>query len=140
MSVTSIRTKYDGTTYRSRAEARWALLFDLSDIAFQYEPEGYRLKSAWYVPDFWLESWASYFEVKPEGCEIGPGHYTPERFKAEDLASHTRRTVFAACGWPTLYMDIFQFNPDEIAPDVVRITDGFDVCMIRQAKQFRFDW
>jgi hypothetical protein len=53
--VKPIETTYKGYRFRSRLEARWAIFFDTLDLAWQYEPEGFELKTgARYLPDFKL--------------------------------------------------------------------------------------
>lgn len=52
MNLTPIRTKYKGYSFRSRLESRWAVYFDLLGIPWQYEPEGFRMGSVCYLPDF----------------------------------------------------------------------------------------
>ena len=70
----AIPTKYHGVEFRSRLEARYALMFDMLDIKWEYEPEGFDLpKKEWYLPDFYLpevylrssKKVGVYFEVKP---------------------------------------------------------------------------
>lgn len=139
MHERTIETTYKGTKYRSRTEARWAVLFDYCGVGFQYEPEGFNLSSGRYVPDFWLDM-GCYFEVKPEECEAGPGHYTRERLVAEDLASLKGKTVVMACGSPNEAMDFLWFEPNAISPDYKPITDYFTSWQIKQAKAYRFDW
>lgn len=57
-------TKYNGTIYRSRLEARWAAFFELIGWEYEYEPIDF---DGW-SPDFRvttpLDSW--YFEIKPD--------------------------------------------------------------------------
>ena len=65
--IKPIRTTYNGTTYRSRTEARWAVFFDMERIPFRYENEGYQAGMGWYVPDFEMVEADELvvFEVKP---------------------------------------------------------------------------
>ncbi len=52
----SIPTKYSGHTFRSRLEARVAVFFDVLNLSWEYEPEGYDLPiNGWYLPDFLLK-------------------------------------------------------------------------------------
>lgn len=60
----AIPTRYNGIEFRSRAEARWAMLFDLLEIKWSYETEGYQLQTCWYLPDFWLSGLNAFAEVK----------------------------------------------------------------------------
>jgi hypothetical protein len=62
----AIETKYKGCRFRSRLEARWAVFFDAIGIEWEYEKEGYKLPSGWYLPDFWLPETKTWVEVKPE--------------------------------------------------------------------------
>jgi len=63
--IQAIETIYRGYRFRSRLEARWAVFFTTAGVAFQYEPEGFRLPSGWYLPDFFLPTFTAYLEVKP---------------------------------------------------------------------------
>lgn len=59
----SKETDYAGVHFRSRLEARWALLFDALGVPWQYEPRCFRTPEGGYLPDFlvgvrspwWLE-------------------------------------------------------------------------------------
>jgi hypothetical protein len=64
--ISTIETAYNGVTFRSRTEARWAVFFDAAGIPWQYEPEGFEFCGERYVPDFWLPREQTYFEVKGE--------------------------------------------------------------------------
>lgn len=65
MTITALPTTYKGTRFRSRLEADWAATLDSLDIAWIYEPEGYKLPSgACYSPDFWLPDMRVWLEVK----------------------------------------------------------------------------
>lgn len=62
----AIDTYYNGNYFRSRLEARWATLFDLGGIRYEYEPDGFTLSNGnKYLPDFYLPDHQSYAEVKP---------------------------------------------------------------------------
>lgn len=56
----AIPTKYGGTNFRSRLEARWAAFFDLSEIRWSYEP----IDLDGWCPDFGLDL-NVLVEVKP---------------------------------------------------------------------------
>lgn len=50
-------TLYNGTVYRSRLEARWAVFFDVLGIQYEYEKEPYTMKyGIRYLPDFVLQN------------------------------------------------------------------------------------
>jgi len=60
-------TLYHDTLFRSRLEARWAMLFDREQIAWHYEPQGFWVGNDVYIPDFWLPERGWFVEVKPDG-------------------------------------------------------------------------
>lgn len=43
MTLNPIETRYASCRFRSRLEARWAVVFDTLGISWQYEPEGFHL-------------------------------------------------------------------------------------------------
>lgn len=58
-TIAAIPTEYNGTTFRSRLEARWAAFFDFCGWRWDYEPNDWN----GYIPDFRIGH--TYFEVKP---------------------------------------------------------------------------
>ena len=46
----AIETRYKGYRFRSRLEARYAVLFDSLKIEWEYEPEGYVLEDGTWYP------------------------------------------------------------------------------------------
>jgi hypothetical protein len=71
--IKAIPTRYKGYHFRSRLEARWAVFFDVLDIKWEYEPEGFDLPSGRYLPDFRLPETRRWIEVKgatPSKSEI----------------------------------------------------------------------
>jgi hypothetical protein len=87
----AIETRYNGYRFRSRLEARWAVYFDADGIKWDYEVEGFQLRSGLYLPDFWLPQVKMYAEVKP--AEFFPH----ELQKARELTE--------ASGFPVLLLD-----------------------------------
>lgn len=72
-AITILPTEYRGITFRSRTEARWAVLFEHMGLVWDYEPEGHGLEGRGYLPDFYLPELDMWFEVKPaetDGSEI----------------------------------------------------------------------
>jgi len=56
-SIKPIETHYKGYRFRSRLEARWAVFFDVMEIEWDYEHEGYDLGPlGYYLPDFYLSN------------------------------------------------------------------------------------
>lgn len=64
----AIETVYGGYRFRSRLEARWGVFFDAVGSAWEYEPEGFIVDGAPYLPDFLLPKSEQYLEVKPQSC------------------------------------------------------------------------
>lgn len=62
-----IPTRYGGCFFRSRLEARWAVLFDYLGLRWLYEYEGFELGALGrYLPDFWFPDLTCWGEVKPK--------------------------------------------------------------------------
>ena len=54
-TIKAIETRWKGYRFRSRLEARYAVLFDALGIQWEYEKEGYSLPNGMlYLPDFWI--------------------------------------------------------------------------------------
>jgi hypothetical protein len=74
VTIRAIDTEYAGHLFRSRLEARWAYVFDLMKIRWEYEPEGFEVNARLtdpscdtrfrYLPDFWLPDLKVWAEVK----------------------------------------------------------------------------
>lgn len=140
MTIRVLETEYNGARYRSRTEARWAVLFDHAGYDFQYEPEGYDLESGWYVPDFWIPRLDAFFEVKPENVIIEAGYYCLERSLGEDLAYTTGKDVLFGCGSPHELLEISRIKRDGIPPLREWLTSIVSASAISRAKAYRFDW
>ena len=92
--INPIETKYKGYKFRSRLEARWAVFFVKMGIKFQYEPDGFKLDSGWYLPDFWLPQVKMWAEVKPN-------EFTKREYcLAYDLSKSTGRPCLMLVGEP----------------------------------------
>lgn len=64
-TIKAIETRYAGCRFRSRLEARWAVLFDSLGYEWRYEPQGFDLGSGvWYLPDFYLPRIDRWLEIK----------------------------------------------------------------------------
>lgn len=65
-NIQAIETHLYGCRFRSRLEARWAIFFETLGLPWEYEAEAYRLPDGdVYLPDFWLPTLNTWFEVKP---------------------------------------------------------------------------
>ena len=90
--IKAIETKYKGCRFRSRLEARYAVLFDALGIEWHYEPEGFELEHyGRYLPDFYLPQIDMWAEVKAKPFDIN------ERNKAFALSSGTSKPCYF--GW-----------------------------------------
>ena len=105
----AIETEYRGYKFRSRTEARWAVWFDEMDIPFEYEKEGYDLDGTYYLPDFWIDCWDSFVEIKGVEWDKLP---SVDKIKVRKLAYHSRKPVIVLSGVPAHkeYM-IFEYDP-----------------------------
>lgn len=80
-TVKALPTTYAGVEFRSRLEARTAMLLDQHGVNWHYEAEGFELSDGTrYLPDFWLPATRTYIEVKGQNA---PGVEKAEQFAAE---------------------------------------------------------
>lgn len=96
--VSAIETRFRGTMYRSRTEARWAVFFDALRVSYSYEPERLSLSSGEsYLPDFFVRDFRAYFEVKPSSESI----VTEECVRARTLSQdRPKQRMWLAMGAP----------------------------------------
>lgn len=106
--VSAIQTAYASCRFRSRIEARWAVFFDCMGIPYEYEPDGYFVAGAAYLPDFYLRKQHLFVEVKPDDP-------TPEEIdKATGLAVETEREVIIAMGGPQERFQLIRIAPSGV--------------------------
>lgn len=122
----AIETTYKGYRFRSRLEARWAVFFDAMGARWEYEPQGYALKSGWYLPDFFLPDIQGglWVEIK------GQRPTDLERKKLIELSAHTAHPATFRVGDPM--RDVTQLI-NECAPNASNSDDcwvyfGADDC------------
>lgn len=102
-TIKAIETEYKGYRFRSRLEARWAVFFDMLELEWEYEAEGFILENGTrYLPDFWLPKLNTFVEIKPKTENYGAW---PKDVKAFDLAnlfqkSGDSREIVILCGTP----------------------------------------
>jgi len=100
--IKPLETEYNSHKFRSRTEARYAVLFHELGVKYDYELEGFNLDGDWYLPDFWLPEFQCWIEVKgdaPSAEEIG---------KCQRLAQATNKLVYLFYGTPW-----YDLDPDE---------------------------
>lgn len=87
MDIQPIETTYNGVTFRSRLEARWAMTFDILGVRWFYEHEGYQTSTGFYVPDFWLpDTYLRHKYKKGVLFEVKPAGYGYTHKKLEEVA------------------------------------------------------
>ena len=70
MNYKPIETFYAGHRFRSRLEARYAVLFDSLGIRWEYEGQGFEVVGRPYLPDFRLLDSGTWVEVKGAETEL----------------------------------------------------------------------
>jgi hypothetical protein len=92
--IKALPTPYNGITFRSRTEARWAVFFDVIGWQWDHEKEGFDVDGRWYLPDFYLPEFPMWFEVKPDQTDGA------ERKHFADLCRLSKRRGIIAYGQP----------------------------------------
>lgn len=117
MRIRAIETEYAGYRFRSRQEARFAVMLDALGIGWRYEVEGLEIvgksQTVYYLPDFIIEATGAYIEIK--GAEPTEGEFA----KATMLAQATNSQVAIFWG-PFKHVDFKRNN-------VLFHTNGLDV-------------
>lgn len=101
--IKSIKTEYHNTTFRSRLEARWAIVFDNIGIEWKYEPRPFNVGTntfIGYLPDFYIPSKKLWVEIKPI--------YLRENFKDIYMAGSICKN-----GWRNVFVDGLRSSPIE---------------------------
>jgi hypothetical protein len=164
-SLKPIETRYNGYHFRSRTEARWAVLFDALGIKYEYEKEGYELICGPYLPDFWLPfpnelnfsgypGAGNWIEIK--GCEPSQD----ELSKLLHLSIETKHSANLLWGTPWNFKRYFthrhgncgwsdKFNPnpfenrDDTYWDIILMFHNYNVSFVYEAigksKSARFE-
>ena len=136
----AIETRYKGRLFRSRLEARYAVLFDALHIEWDYEPEGFEFDDGMrYLPDFWLKDrkqplQGGWVEVK------GQTPMPQEVLRMRLLANASRHFGAILCGSPER-VEVYLFEPDS-AHEVLLTRDKSDplgvfLCRLNAYNDFR---
>ena len=102
-AIKPIETIYNGYRFRSRLEARWAVLFDEALIDYEYEHQGYRLSDGTlYLPDFIIRD--CYSPISEDlFVEVKSGEPNEnEAQKARQLSLDTKTPVLIVSQIPAL--------------------------------------
>jgi hypothetical protein len=100
----AIETSYKGYRFRSRTEARWAVFLDAIQIKWSYEQQGFDLSGIPYLPDFWIEDWQAWIEIK------GPEPTPQELDKCRLLSEASGKRVLLIYGEPWIDGDKPKYN------------------------------
>lgn len=80
-------TSFRGIRYRSKTEAKWAVFFSVLGVDYRYEETAFKLETGdMYLPDFFIQEFNAYLEVKPDSDLI----VTEECKKARQLAKELK--------------------------------------------------
>lgn len=103
MSIKAIETAYKGYRFRSRLEARYAVMFDALGLEWEYEPEGFNLGNGiYYLPDFKVKlsgDTTEWFEVKGDTSNIS----IEECVKIFEFSKHHSLTILDGSPKVTVY-------------------------------------
>ena len=110
--IKAIETKYNGYSFRSRTEAKWAYVFDKLNIKYLYENEGYELENGdWYLPDFYLPEQDFFIEIK------GTTPNQKELDKCSFLANGLNKPVVMVIGNPDSFNALCFYGYNRPADD-----------------------
>lgn len=117
MLMDAIETCFDGHRFRSRTEARWSVFFKTLRMPYLYEPEGFALKSGYYLPDFYLPKQKLWLEIKPmvdydlDGYALWPEDARWGEFADYD-GGQMARPLIVLCGTPKHVPQHDMYKPD----------------------------
>lgn len=102
-----IETRFRGYHFRSRLEARWCVLFEELRLRWEYEPQGYQLASGYYLPDFFVNDWKTWVEIKPWLAATDVALHCA---KIRDLEKATSQCALVVYGPPNLIHGAMVFS------------------------------
>ncbi|MDQ5959019.1 MAG: hypothetical protein QG592_97 [Pseudomonadota bacterium] len=140
----AIETRYKGYRFRSRLEARYAVLFDSLKIEWEYEPEGYVLEDGtWYLPDFFIRFPVGSAKRKryPDAgywVEVKPVPPSPaEAAKLVNLCRGSGHHGYVLCGPPTRDAKAFAVDSSRgMTGEAMRLPDSAIVWCCATVRRF----
>lgn len=111
-SIRIIRTRWHGCQFRSKLEAKWAIVFELMGLEWSYEPEGFMVGNVWYEPDFLVAG----FDGRGEGwsfIEVKGNMKDPDRRKIRAISKFFPVYVVGDIPWSDPLDDQFDKWSDE---------------------------
>lgn len=118
----AIPRTFNGVTFRSTTEARFAALFSRLGLVWSYEAEGYTDGDVSAMPDFWLPRFAAFLEIKHSD------DYNRMKPAAVARASGTCVLVATSAPWFDESWSMARFHPDGSVSHgwtLSHIEDGF---------------
>lgn len=105
----TIDTLYNGYTFRTRLEARWAVFFDVIGMKYDYDVESFELNDGTIIhPNFYIHDWGPHlYKDEPEDSPMRVGSWVQifvhevneeELKNATFLCSETNKPVFLIWG------------------------------------------
>lgn len=151
-----IDTIYNGYKFRSRLEARWAVFFDNINLSYIYEREGFDLDGTWYLPDFWIENWQCWIEIKPDIPDltksnvkeynlchklakylnqnvllVGGNPWSKDN-SIQSYQKHTREYDIAIFTTPNLIENGFNFKNKQFQKGIINISNNGIICPLEK--------
>lgn len=120
LAIGVIETEYRNIRFRSRLEARWAVLFDEWGKRWEFEPEGYSDGRTRYLPDFWLPDMDCFWEVKRDLSSMEDQELDRALEKAQMLVEQSGKGCMISFGFP---QDIY----DTEGKVLIFLPDGSDL-------------
>lgn len=118
----AIETRYAGRRFRSRTEARYAVLFDALKLDWDYEPEGFEIGAGRYLPDFFIRfpkdsSQAKRWPGAGYWIEIKGGEPTAaELEKLAQVSRYTEHKAYLFAGQPNKASGWASARDGDLAP------------------------
>jgi hypothetical protein len=139
-------TQYGNILFRSRTEARWAVLLDFTPnvLNWWYEPETFKMPNGWtYTPDFLVKFCRPSGKIDTVYLEVKPSAPSGDWSRAVDRVVR-RHNIVVIVAWADFYNNVGvqfrSFTPDA-KKDVRYLLDCFSKSGqgYYHARHFRFD-
>lgn len=98
--IESRDTEFNGIIFRSWLEARWAKFFHHLEVRYAYEAQRFDFGDIVYSPDFFLEDYDIWIEIKPLYFWLGDTDVRLIVEKAKRLSAEVKKPVYICAGIP----------------------------------------
>jgi hypothetical protein len=136
--LTPIETFYRGYHFRSRLEARWAVLLSRLKIRWQYEPQGFDLGSTWYLPDFWIRLRDDLQRPYVQGSPPEHGFWLEIKPTEPDTAALQKCAALSTATGHCVYLAADNIGPGEFS--VWKWSPRTSELIGHHARRTRADW